>query len=234
MPSYEETYANHADRYDELVAHEDRHRSVATFLGAVLKSKPGLAVELGCGTGRLTRLAAPSCHSVHAYDGSAHMVQFAAKHCAIENVKYGVADNAHVPEADGVADVVLAGWSLGHVTGFFPDAWRVHARAALREMRRVAKAGATLVLFETLGTCVEVAAPPNERLRALYELFEGEFGFQRTVLDTSYEFVSAEAAAETLGFFFGDELRAKVVARRNSIVPEWTAAFSCTISSTMR
>lgn len=227
MPSYEETYAKHAGRYDELVAHEDRRRSVATFLAKVLSSKPALAVELGCGTGRLTRLTAPLCHALHAYDGSAHMVQFATKHCAIENVQYAVADNARLPEADGVADLVLAGWSLGHVTGFFPDAWQSHARAALREMRRVAKPGATVVLFETLGTCVEVAAPPNERLRALYELFEGEFGFHRTVLETSYEFASTEAAAETLGFFFGDEMRAKVLARSSAIVPEWTAAFFC-------
>jgi ubiquinone/menaquinone biosynthesis C-methylase UbiE len=225
MPSYQETYAQHAGRYDELVAHEDRHRTLAAFLSQALGAKQGLGVELGCGTGRLTRLLAPSCHTLRAYDASAHMVAFAQQHCALNNVTYGVADNAQLPEADGVAEVVAAGWTLGHVTGFFPEGWQAHARAALREMQRVAKPGATLIIFETLGTCTETAAPPNERLQALYELFETEFGFQRTVLDTSYQFPSVQEAAQTLGFFFGAPMQAKVLTRASSVIPEWTAAF---------
>jgi ubiquinone/menaquinone biosynthesis C-methylase UbiE len=226
MPSYEETYARHADRYDELVRHEDHAGRVADLLDRALAPRPRRVVELGCGTGRVTRLLATRADRVLAYDGSPHMVDFARRASAHPNVVFGVADNASLPEPDGAADAVVAGWSLGHVTGFFPDAWRDHARRALDEMRRVGRAGAQLVVFETLGTCADAPAPPNERLRDLYGLFEAECGLRREVLDTSYAFASVDEAARVLGFFFGPDMAARVTARGSAIVPEWTAAFT--------
>lgn len=114
------------------------------------------------------------------------------------------------------------------MTGFFPEAWREHAARALGEMSRVARPGARLILFETMGTCTDVAGPPNERLRELYAMLEREHGFSCEVLDTSYAFDSAADAARVMGFFFGEAMAARVLARNNGIVPEWTAAFTRT------
>jgi ubiquinone/menaquinone biosynthesis C-methylase UbiE len=225
MPSYEETYARHAARYEELVRHEDHGGAVGAFLERALAPRPALVVELGCGTGRVTRLLAARAARVTAYDGSAHMIDFARRACALPNVSFGVADNGAIPAPDGAADAVVAGWSVGHVTGFFPNAWRAHARRALDEMVRVGKVGAKVVLFETMGTCTDAAGPPNERLRDLYALLEAEYGFRSEVLDTSYAFASAEDAARVLGFFFGDAMRERVLAGGSPVVPEWTVAF---------
>ena len=225
MPSYEDTYAHHADRYEELVRHEDRKNVLGALLDGVLSPPPKLALELGCGTGRVTRLLAARAERVRAYDGSAHMIDFARRACALPNVTFGVADNGALPEADAVADAVVAGWSIGHVTGFFPGAWRAHAEKAIGEMTRTARPGATLLLFETLGTCTDAPAPPNERLRDLYAMLESEHGFRREVLDTSYEFASVEEAVRVMGFFFGDAMGERVRARGSHIVPEWTGAF---------
>jgi ubiquinone/menaquinone biosynthesis C-methylase UbiE len=145
VPSYVEIYERHADRYDELVRREDKDgnlpRALATTLGDA--AKDGVVVEIGAGTGRVTRLLAPLASSVRAYDGSAHMIELARERLAsLANVRFGVADNASLPEPSAVADAVVAGWTIGHVTGFFPDAWEPAARAALAEMKRVAKPGA--------------------------------------------------------------------------------------------
>ncbi len=230
MPSYADIYTHHVDRYDDLVRHEDRHGAVGASIDRIFVHRPKLVIELGCGTRRVTRVIAARADRVRAYDGSAHMIERARACSALGNVAFGVADNASLPEADGVADSVIAGWTVGHVTGFFPDAWREHARRVMGEMMRVARAGANVVIFETMGTCVDAAAAPNERLAALYAMFE-EHGFRREVIDTSYEFASAEEAASVLGFFFGAEMEARVRARGSGVVPEWTGVFHRRVGS---
>ncbi len=223
MPTYPEIYAHHAERYDELVRHEDHERHVAAALEAAFPGRPGeptLAVELGCGTGRVTRLLAPLVSEVRAYDGSEHMIQKAR--ALVSGVLFFVADNASLPEPDGVADLIVAGWTLGHLTGFFPGEWEPRARAALGEMLRVARPGATLIVLETLGTCVEAPAPPNPGLAAFYALLEGAFGFARRTLSTDYAFSSVEEAERIMGFFFGQAMAEKVRARGSKLVPEWT------------
>jgi ubiquinone/menaquinone biosynthesis C-methylase UbiE len=230
MPSFQEIYAHHADRYEELIAHEDRARSLDAALDRVLGGRPEIVVELGCGTGRVTRLLSPRAERVRAYDGYAHMVEHARAHLSLPNVSYGVADNGALPEADGAADVVVAGWTIGHVTGFFPEAWEEHARRAVNEMRRIARPAGRIVILETMGTCVESAGPPNERLARLYAMFEGEFGLSREVIETSYELATVEEAARVLGFFFGEPMAEKVRARGSAIVPEWTGVWSGAIA----
>src|SRR5512140_1141575 len=183
MPSYQETYAQHADRYDELVRHEDRRGELGALLDRVFLARPARVVELGCGTGRVTRLLAARAAHVRAYDGSAHMIARAKEVCALPNVTFDVADNAALPEPSGAADAVIAGWTIGHVTGFFPDSCQDHARRAVAEMLRTARDGATLLVFETMGTCTDGPGPPNERLRDLYAMLEGEYRFSREVLD---------------------------------------------------
>lgn len=226
VPSFTETYAHHADRYDDLVRHEDSGRNLDAFFADLFPARVAEAVEIGCGTGRVTRLLARHAERLRAYDGSEHMIAFARDHARLDGVSFAVADNAALPEADQSVDAVVAGWTIGHVTGFFPDDWRAHAERALGEMARVARSGARLVVIETLGTCVDAAGPPNEPLRELYRLFEEEHGFERSVLDTRYTFPSAERAAETMGFFFGDQMRDRVQARGTGDVPEYTGVWT--------
>ena len=62
-------------------------------------------------------------------------------------------------------------------------------------------------------------------MAAYYRFLESEWGFTRGVVPTDYRFTSLEEAVETIGFFFGDELAAKVKANRWVIVPEWTGVW---------
>ena len=228
MPSYEETYARHADVYDELVRHEDRDGNVRAFLTRAIPAAVDRIVELGCGTGRVTRMLVDRAVSVHAYDGSAHMIAFARATLPDRQVSFAVADNAQIPEPDGAADVSVAGWAIGHVTGFFPDAWEHHARAALDEMRRITRRGGRMIVLETLGTCVDEAAPPNDLLHAYYTLLEGALGFHREVLPTPYAFPTKERAVEVMGAFFGERMAERVRAREGAEIPEWTGAWVAT------
>jgi ubiquinone/menaquinone biosynthesis C-methylase UbiE len=226
MPSYEETYLLHADAYDELVRHEDHEANVPAFLSRAIPESAGRVVELGCGTGRVTRMLLGRAREIRAYDGSSHMVEFARAAIPDARVSFGVADNARLPEPDGEADIALAGWSIGHVTGFFPDAWEAHARTAVEEMRRVTRPGGRLVVLETLGTCVDAPGPPNERLHAYYTLLEEGYAFAREILSTDYAFPSVERAEAVMGGFFGDAMAARVRARGSAVVREFTGAWT--------
>ena len=229
MATYQEVYEAHADRYDELVDREDREKNVKHWIDRALCKRPrssaSLTVEFGCGTGRLTRYLAPHRGVVRAYDNAPHMIDRARLKAAFQNVTYNVADNAKLPEADACADFVIGGWTIGHLTGFHPEGFRPLVEDVLRESRRVAKPDATMVILETLGTCTKEPAPPNERLAALYGMLETEWGFQREILSTDYEFSSVEEAVRVMGFFFGEPMAERVKTLNAKVVPEWTGAW---------
>lgn len=231
MPSYREIYDHHAAQYDELVRHEDHQGNLRGWLERAFPAPVAQMVELGCGTGRVTRLLAPLARSVHAYDGAAHMIAHAKEHAALPGVAYAVAPNEELPEPDDVTEAAVAGWTIGHVTGFYAKGeWEAHARAMLSEMERVAAPGARIVVIETLGTCTTVPGPPNPELESLYQLFERDHGLARHVLDTSYAFPSLEEAQRIMGFFFGDAMRERVTQRGSPIVPEWTGVWTRTLA----
>ncbi len=150
------------------------------------------------------------------------MIERAQQVAALQNVTYKVSDNASLPEAKHVADAIFAGWTIGHLTGLFPNDWKSRVEAVLDGMDRIAKNDARVVIIETLGTCVDAPSPPNERLGAMYELLESQRGFRCDTISTDYEFESATAAARIMGFFFGEGMAERVRMRDTSRVPEWT------------
>ena len=59
MPEYQEIYAEHGSRYDELVSREDYQRNILPALQEI-RVMDGLdVVDLGAGTGRIACLLAP-------------------------------------------------------------------------------------------------------------------------------------------------------------------------------
>ncbi len=190
---YGDIYAREAARYDRLVRREDHAGNLWRALRA-LGVGPGAVIELGAGTGRLTRWLAAEGATVLAFDGAAAMLRL-AQAAVRGRVSFGVADNARVPVRDGVADVVIEGWSFGH--------WaEAGARDMVDEMLRVGRPGGLAVVIETLGTGVEEPAP-SALLAALYAWLEAERGFTRHVVRTDYRFADAVEAADLAGFFFG-------------------------------
>ena len=218
-------YAAQAEKYDQLVAREDYQGNI---LPALAKIRPfaGIdVVELGAGTGRLTRLLAPQVRSIYAFDASPHMLAVAGARLTAagwSNWALAGADNRRLPLARATADAALAGWSLGHSVSWYPQTWRRQIELALAEMRRVCRSGGTIILLETQGTGHTTPRPPSPGLAAFYRWLEREQGFRATWIRTDYCFVSVDEAADLTHFFFGDELAGEIRRDHLTLLPECT------------
>ncbi len=227
-PDHRQVYAEGADDYERLVEREDYQGNLVSALEPLLEAaRAQIMVELGAGTGRLTRLLAPRLSSVKAFDASEAMLRVARRklhELGIENCSLATADNAELPVEDGCADLVVAGWAIGHTVGWHPETWRSRVERVLGEMGRVARPSGLQVIFETLGTGHRIPTPPPH-LVPYYELLE-ERGFVRQVVRTDYRFASAEEAEELVGFFFGEQLAAQVRESGERTLPECTGLWS--------
>jgi ubiquinone/menaquinone biosynthesis C-methylase UbiE len=133
-----------------------------------------------------------------------------------------VGDNSRVPLPSDSFDLGLAGWSFGHATGWYPDSWRQHIRAAVDELLRVVRPGGMAMIFETLGTGTSQPEAPNQLLEDYYQYLERERGFASAQIRTDYRFDSNQEAEELTRFFFGDEFGDRVSDQGWIVVPEWT------------
>jgi len=221
MPSFEEIYAHHAHEYDELINAEDCDHELEALL---LSFHAKHAVDVGAGTGRIARVLLAHGAHVIAVEKSAAMLEIARQHMTASAGSWEahVADARELPIADGVADLVTAGWVFGHFREWMPEGWKTEVGRALDEMQRVAKPGAPIVVIETLGTGSTEPKAPTEGLAEYYRWLEQERGFTRREIRTDYQFASVEEAARITGFFFGEAFGRSVVSNR---VPECTGVW---------
>lgn len=93
------------------------------------RERGGLVLELGCGSGLLTRHLVDAGHRVLATDASPAMVELAREHAAgAEDVRVLVLPDDPLPSADAVV-------SVGHVVSYLDDAGAVE-----RALRAIAAA----------------------------------------------------------------------------------------------
>ena len=230
MSDYQSIYLHQAAQYELMVSREDYQGNLLPALNAI-RPLDGLdGVELGAGTGRLTRQIAPLLRSLLALDISQPMLD--VLHEKLPQVKVAAADNRAIPLMSQSADVTIAGWSIAHSVGWYPETWREETGKAIAEMFRLLRPGGTVILLETLGTGNETPAPPNEGLAQFYTMLEADYGFTRTALRTDYQFESPAEGQALLRFFFGDELADRVVAEQLTILPECTGIWSSTLEQT--
>lgn len=226
MPDYREVYARHAHRYAALVAHEDHAHALPRALAARVGSAAHDVVETGAGTGRVTRILAPMARTLRAFDAEAAMIEVARETLASHaHVTLGVAPHDALPVPDGAASLAVEGWAFGHAVGWNPSGWRDDLRRYVDELTRVLRPGGLLVLIETMGTGVETPFAGGHSLEAFHAEVTGALGFAHEALRTDYAFDTVEEAAETLGFFFGERMAAKVRAQAWRVVPECTALY---------
>jgi ubiquinone/menaquinone biosynthesis C-methylase UbiE len=225
VPDFKHIYLNRAEQYEQLVSREDFQGAIPRALRQICSFDGLDIVELGAGTGRLTCLLAPMVKSIIACDISRPMLNVAAaklRRLARASYQIVVADNRRLPLRDGIADVSIAGWSLGHATGWYPTTWRDEIECALTQLQRVVRLGGVMIILETLGTGYESPHPPTDALSAYYAMLEHEYGFASTWLRTDYRFDSVAEAGELTRFFFGNELADRVVRTASTILPECT------------
>lgn len=218
-----EIYRTRAREYHRLVMAEDCDGNLLSALEARVPLAGARVVEVGAGTGRLTKLLVDAGAEVRAFEREAPMLEVAREHAP--GARLELADARELPLDDGVADAVFAGWVYGHLRLWMPNGWRDEIAAALDEASRVLVPGGHVVIVETLGTGALTPAPPSEALAEYYAFLE-ERGFVRSEVATDYAFASAAEAAEVLGGFFGDRMRERILRERWARVPEWTGIWA--------
>jgi ubiquinone/menaquinone biosynthesis C-methylase UbiE len=220
MPDKRGIYSDHAEEYERLVSREDYQGNIAREIQRIVSVPGKTVVELGAGTGRLTRLFSATAQRVWAFDAARSMLQVAARIGQGPRLDLAVADHRALPLPGGVADIVISGWSIAYLVVWNPGNWRTELDKGLDEMRRLVRSGGTVVILETLGTGAETPNPPDN-LVGYYAVLEKQ-GFQSSWIRTDYRFASLEEAERLVRFFFGDSLADRVVEERLMVLPECT------------
>lgn len=227
---YARIYREEPERYDAMVRAEDCDGALPALLARVAPSlRGGRALELGVGTGRVTRLLLRAGASVRGCEQSAAMLAVAderlrAEGFAPSSLDLAVADAYEATFGDAWADLAIAGWVFGHAVSWHPDDWKARIGHALTAMRRALKPGGALVVVETLGTGFTAPTPPPG-LVPYQRWLEDEWGLARHALRTDYRFATPDEAAVSMGFFFGDAMAAKIRDAGWARVPECTGAW---------
>jgi ubiquinone/menaquinone biosynthesis C-methylase UbiE len=218
-------YGKRAAQYHELVMREDTAGNLRRALAGIAPFPGATVVELGAGTGRVTKMLSAMAGRVIAFDRSRHMLDRGALHLAEElrrNVSLAEADNRSVPLPDGAADIVVEGWSFGHTVMDAEGAWKEAAQGIIAEAMRLLRPGGTAILVETLGTGCRSPEPPGPIFPLFFAWLEQERGFARHWIRTDYTFETAAKAAELVPFFFGQMVEHDLLPTGEVTVPECT------------
>lgn len=224
MDHFEKIYAFNAREYHEMIRVEDADAQLPALLHRLASFNGKRVIDLGTGTGRIPLLIAGEVGWIIGVDLNFPML---AEQKRVRDREGGGwplvnADNRRLPFPAGSADVVTAGWALGHLRGWYPDDWQVQIGLILKEMERIAAPGGTLLIMETMTTGSLTPAPPNAALAEYYAWLEQDWGYSRSVIQTDYQFDSVEDAVEKTTFFFGEDLAALIRANGWARLPEWT------------
>ena len=227
MPTMYEIYQKHAIEYDDLVSHEDVEGNLDSFLSKKIH-RGSKVLELGVGTGRLTRGYVAVAESIVCCDRSEHMIKRAKVNLKRHDgkIEYLNLDSRDIGNLDDDFDHVVEGWSLGHTAIEEYDRLSEFACAQIGLMRDRLKAGGSCILFETLGTNTQEPRAPSKKLSDFYNLLEAEYGFRKVVLRTDYEFETLDIAKKKMGFFFGEDIEYKI---QDTRIREFTGVWSLDI-----
>ncbi|MFG3267504.1 class I SAM-dependent methyltransferase [Streptomyces bobili] len=135
-----------------------------------LADRPGDLLDLGCGTGSLSLLAAERGHRVTGVDLSPAMIEQARTKLAGRDAVFLVGDAAAPPVGEERFDTVL----VRHVLWTLPDPGR-----ALRLWRDLLRPGGRLVLVEGVWGTVSPVGIPADRLTALLAPLAGHTRVER-------------------------------------------------------
>ncbi len=227
MDHFRSIYTTQAEAYHQLIAAEDVDGNLLRELERLADFRDKRLLDLGSGSGRIALLLHGQTSQTIALDLYAAMlseqVQQRAKVAGGWDLVQG--DMHALPIQDHWADMVIAGWALGHFQDWYAGDWRTRVDQVISEMSRASKPQGFLIIIETLGTGSLEPAPPHQGLAEYYERLEDTWGFKRREIGTDYQFKSVEEAIEKTEFFFGRELSEKIRSNNWSRLPEWTGVW---------
>ncbi len=228
MASMYEIYQKHRTEYDQLIAAEDFPKALPSFLQAAIDWQEKTVLEGGTGTGRLTELYAAGTRHITCLDLEPHMLEAAEERLSAYagKITFQAADNLDLPPLPEKADIFIEGWSWGHSVVDHPDTVESITAKLFENIQNNLIPGAEVILIETMGTNQAKPSAPLPRLKEFYTLLEETYGMKGMVLTTDYLFPSVEEAADTLGFFFGDEMKHNILQANSRLIPEWTCIWT--------
>lgn len=226
MDHFIKIYTHQATEYHTMGLAEDVEGNLLPALERVAPVKGKRVLDLGTGTGRLPLLFGHQPAQMVGLDLHWDMLREHRQQRGQQHGAWGLVqgDMRCLPFPSGWADVITAGWSIGHFTGWYPDDWKQQVGAVLNEMHRLVRPGGALIIIETLTTGSTTPAPPSEHLGQYYAWLEDEWGFTRQEISTDFQFDSAETAVAHMEFFF-PELAAPIREQDWARVPEWTGVW---------
>ncbi|MFE0805149.1 class I SAM-dependent methyltransferase [Streptomyces sp. NPDC058812] len=164
------------DEPDHGLRDADVRRAWAARLASWLPALPGDVLDLGCGTGSLSLLAAEQGHRVTGVDLSPAMVALARAKLAGRDAVFLTGDAVAPPVGEQRFDTVL----VRHVLWTLPDPGRV-----LRHWRELLRPGGRLVLVEGVWGSVAPVGMAAHRLTSLLAPLAGEVRVERLSDDPS-------------------------------------------------
>jgi ubiquinone/menaquinone biosynthesis C-methylase UbiE len=162
--------ASFDDEPDHGLRDPEVRRAWARRLASWLPARASDVLDLGCGTGSLSLLAAEQGHRVTGVDASPAMVDRARAKLAGRDAAFLVGDAAAPPVGEQRFDVVL----VRHVLWALPDPGR-----ALRHWRGLLRPGGRLVLIEGVWGTVTPVGIPAAVLTGLLAPLAGEMRVER-------------------------------------------------------
>jgi len=226
MPSEREVYQQHADQYERLILREDYQGNIPREIAKVQNPNNLDVIELGAGTGLLTRDLIGKAKTLLACDASPHMLELAREIINKQTLAIPhlvTADMRFTPFPDHSADMVIAGWSFCYLAVWGEKKWQQAVEDGFAEADRILRPGGKVILLESYGTGTETPDPPPHLHAYLHYLSAN--GFQPSWFRTDYQFSSLEEALDLSGFFFGEEMVNKIRSNHWGGLPECTANF---------
>jgi ubiquinone/menaquinone biosynthesis C-methylase UbiE len=220
LPNTKAIYKKQAERYHTLVSREDYQGKLLPALQAITTWVGKDVIELGAGTGRLTRLIAPYVKNLVATDISMHMLKHGKGYALSSNCRLALASHLALPFASHSADRIIAGWSFCYAAIDAGENWQLALEKALSEVTRVLRPGGLLILIESLGTGFTTPHTPDILQKYLDYLESHDF--QSTWIRTDYCFKDPSEAVDLTRFFFGDQPMPTWHTDAGVIVPECT------------
>jgi len=228
MDHFQAIYSARAREYHQMIAAEDADGQLLPAIERVTTLPGKRILDLGTGTGRLALLIGDQAAQLVGLDLHRDMLRQNVlqrqRHAGGWEIVQG--DMRHLPFRSAWADIVTAGWAIGHMRSWFAGDWRSQIGRVLEEMQRVVVPGGALLIMETLTTGSLTPAPPNAGLAEYYDWLEQEWGFSRQAIQTDYHFASVDEAVAQTEFFFGPELAARIRELGWARLPEWTGLWS--------
>jgi ubiquinone/menaquinone biosynthesis C-methylase UbiE len=233
MEHFEAIYAARAAEYHQMIAAEDADGQLLPAIERVASPRGKRIIDLGTGTGRLPLLLGSQAARMVGLDLHRDMLRQNAEQRRRRGGRWELVqgDMRNLPFPAASADLVTAGWAIGHMRSWFAADWRSQARLVLDEMSRVAAPGGALIILETLSTGSLAPAPPTPELAEYYDWLERDWGFRRDTIATDYHFASLDEAVARTEFFFGPEMAARIRENGWARLPEWTGVWSKLVAS---